>query len=75
MTLLSRKETWSQSERRLATIMHTDIVGYTALGQRNESLSLALVDEKRKLLRPKRSRDNDSECLAGVILLYRFGHR
>lgn len=32
--------------------MYTDIVGYTTLGQKNESLSLALVDEQRKLLRP-----------------------
>jgi adenylate cyclase len=36
--------------------MFTDMVGYTALGQRNESLSLALVEEQRRLIRPILSR-------------------
>ena len=48
-------------ERRLAAIMYTDMVGYTALGQRNESLSLALVEEQRKLIRPILARHNGRE--------------
>jgi adenylate cyclase len=32
--------------------MFTDMVGYSLLGQRNESLSLALLEEQRRLLRP-----------------------
>jgi len=41
--------------------MYTDMVGYTALGQRNEQLSLALVDEQRKLIRPVLAKHNGRE--------------
>ena len=51
----------SQGQRRLAAIMFTDMVGYTALGQRNESLSLVLVEEQRKVIRPILARHNGRE--------------
>ncbi len=38
--------------RRLAAIMFTDMVGFSALTQRDESLALRLVDEQRRLMRP-----------------------
>jgi TolB-like protein/Tfp pilus assembly protein PilF len=41
--------------------MFTDMIGYTALGQRNEPLSLVLVEEQRKLIRPILSRHNGRE--------------
>src|SRR3982074_1423999 len=39
-------------QRKLAAIMFTDMVGYSALAQRDEGLALELLDEHRALLRP-----------------------
>ena len=41
----------AEGERRLAAIMLTDIVGYTALSQQNEGLALELLQEHSRLLR------------------------
>ncbi len=43
--------TTSAEQRRLAAIMFTDMVGYTALSQRDAKLALELLEEHRRLLR------------------------
>ncbi|MBI3859251.1 MAG: tetratricopeptide repeat protein [Thaumarchaeota archaeon] len=51
----------SQGTRRLAAIMFTDMVGYASLAQRNESISLTMVDEQRQVIRPILSRHSGRE--------------
>jgi TolB-like protein/class 3 adenylate cyclase/Flp pilus assembly protein TadD len=41
-----------EQQRRLAAIMFTDMVGYSALSQRSEADALDLLDEHNRLLRP-----------------------
>src|SRR5436190_15818097 len=38
-------------ERKLAAIMFTDMVGYSALAQRDDKVALELLEEHRRLLR------------------------
>jgi hypothetical protein len=40
-------------QRKLAAIMFTDTVGYSALSQRDDKLALELLEEHRELLMPK----------------------
>ena len=48
-------------QRRLAAIMFTDMVGYSALAQRHEKLALELLAESQRLLRTQFPRFNGRE--------------
>src|SRR6476619_2097809 len=51
----------SLEERKLAAIMFTDMVGYSALAQRDDKLALELLEEHRQLLREIFPRFHGSE--------------
>src|SRR6266446_8416971 len=48
-------------QRKLAAIMFTDMVGYSALAQRDDKLALELLEEHRRLLREMFPRFNGTE--------------
>src|SRR5438105_13570924 len=48
-------------QRKLAAIMFTDMVGYSALAQRDDKLALDLLEEHRQLLREIFPRVNGTE--------------
>src|SRR6202008_2327446 len=48
-------------QRKLAAIMFTDMVGYSALSQRDDKLALELLEEHRRLLREIFPQFNGSE--------------
>ena len=61
-------------QRKLAAIMFTDMVGYSALSQRNEALALTLLHEHQQLLRPIFAQHGGREVKAtGDGFLVEFG--
>jgi len=48
----SRESVDSKRHRKLSAIMFTDMVGYSAMAQKNESLAIELLETHRQLLRP-----------------------
>ena len=51
----------ADEQRKLAAIMFTDMVGYSALSQRDEKLAQELLEEHRRLLRDIFPRFNGTE--------------
>ena len=63
----------SDTKRKLAAIVFTDIVGFTKLSSKNEPAALALLEKQRNLLKPLVEKNNGEwlkEIGDGLLLTF-----
>ena len=66
-----RKLESSERYRKLSALMFTDMVGYSALAQKNEVLAIELLEVHRQLLRPlfQKHRGNEVETIGDAFFV------